>query len=290
MASYIDDDEAPPPYSAAVRGKKNQRKTIGSTTGTGSRAPPKPSSAQRHTSSSALGCNARQFPPAFSMYREDFWGKRYFIGQSRDCPLYAVVLHSGFSTESELVLHANVSGNSPPMATVDGILFSNSVSIVLPPRPGSQLPRAEEILEFYGSFTRVRSFSIETNAPSLNSHVGSRERFEWRHSSGPEVGSLGGQFSGWKLVRLSSNSSHVPDPQNPPRREGDVFGRSSDGSEIVAVWAWSSWSMPEVLHFKFLGSGADGSLGDRWAIMAVISALAIWNKERKQKRGGVGTA
>lgn len=63
---------------------------------------------------------------------------------------------------------------------------------------------------------------------------------------------------------------------------------SSDGREIVAVWAGAGMaSVSKVLRFRFLGTGADGSLGDRWAIMAVASALAIWNRDRRSNGNGV---
>jgi hypothetical protein len=42
-------------------------------------------------------------------------------------------------------------------------------------------------------------------------------------------------------------------------------------------------SMSKILSFRFLSSGANGALGERWAVMAVITALAIWDKERKAR-------
>ncbi|KAI0974829.1 hypothetical protein F4678DRAFT_457945 [Xylaria arbuscula] len=59
---------------------------------------------------------------------------------------------------------------------------------------------------------------------------------------------------------------------------------SSGRKEVVAVCAGTGmWSVTKVLYFRFLGAGADGSLGDRWAIMAVASALAIWNRDRRSR-------
>jgi hypothetical protein len=84
----------------------------------------------------------------------------------------------------------------------------------------------------------------------------------------------------------------------PGSANASFISRSSDGREVVAVFAGavSSISMSKstpmspmsnnnnkskVLRFRFLGTGADGSLGDRWAIMAVATALAIWNRDRR---------
>ncbi|KAI0427852.1 hypothetical protein F5Y09DRAFT_314977 [Xylaria sp. FL1042] len=162
------------------------------------------------------------------------------------------------------------------------------------------------------------SFSIETTASGR-----SREYFEWRHSSGVEVEALGGRHSGWKLVRVSlpapaiatplttmttttttpttptallplhrtvsspsSHSSSYPKRHRIGNSNHTLLGHSSDGKEVVAVCAGASMSVTKVLRFRFLGTGADGSLGARWAIMAVASALAIWNRDRRSRSGG----
>ncbi|KAI1179625.1 hypothetical protein F4777DRAFT_600420 [Nemania sp. FL0916] len=75
-------------------------------------------------------------------------------------------------------------------------------------------------------------------------------------------------------------------------------GYTSDGKEVVAVWAPGGGSVfaattkdeALLLRFKFVGAGADGSLGERWAIMAVASALAIWHRERRTRHAGLATA
>ncbi|KAK5631311.1 hypothetical protein RRF57_007025 [Xylaria bambusicola] len=127
------------------------------------------------------------------------------------------------------------------------------------------------------------SFSIETNASGR-----ARERFEWRHSHGFEVEALGGRHSGWKLVRMSNPPLSILHPSSlyaPLKRKysSNVLGQSSDGKEVVAVWSEVSWSLTKVLRFRFLSTGADGSLGDRWAVMAVASALAIWHRDRRSR-------
>ncbi|KAI0541710.1 hypothetical protein GGR58DRAFT_455900 [Xylaria digitata] len=121
-------------------------------------------------------------------------------------------------------------------------------------------------------------FSIETSASGR-----SRESFEWRHSSGVEVEALGGRHSGWKLVRVSLPPIHMGKNHH---HSNSALGHSSDGKEVVAVWAGANMSVSKILRFRFIGSGADGSLGERWAIMAVATALAIWNRNRRSRSGG----
>jgi hypothetical protein len=87
-----------------------------------------------------------------------------------------------------------------------------------------------------------------------------------RHSKGDEVGGLEASHQGWKLVRMSSETS----------------GTTSDGKEVVAVWSYAKKSISKSFKFQFLGSGADGGFGERWSIMAVITALQIWDQEQNK--------
>ncbi|KAI1817149.1 hypothetical protein GGS20DRAFT_575059 [Poronia punctata] len=195
----------------------------------------------------------RRFPPSFCLYYDE--QRRYFIGERKDRPLYAVSLGPARSSPSDLVLHNGPSEGSPQLAAVDHEAFSRSAMIVLPQRPGSRFTVANERLESAGSlslsFNKVMSFSIETAASGT---AGSREHFEWRHSSGPEVEALGGRHS---------------------------VNRSGDGREVVAVWTGGGISMSKKMRFRFLGTGADGSMGERWAIMAVSTALAMWSRDKR---------
>ncbi|KAI1740645.1 hypothetical protein F4680DRAFT_418744 [Xylaria scruposa] len=216
------------------------------------------------------------FPPAFCVYCQST--RHYIIGESHYLPLYAVSTHSSLSSKPDLVLYSGASEDTPPLAFVDHEPFSRSAGITLPARrQGSpSFPASHELLESGGPFTRTLSFDIETAASD-----GRREHFEWRHSSGVEIEALGGRHSGWKLVRLS--------PPGMSKRRNNR-GNNSTLGEVVAVWVATGMFMARVLRFQFLGSGADGSLGERWAVMAVASALAIWNRDLRVRNRGLATA
>ncbi|TRX92764.1 hypothetical protein FHL15_006438 [Xylaria flabelliformis] len=177
--------------------------------------------------------------------------RHYILGESRYLPLYAVSTHSSLSSKPDLVIYNGASEDAPPLAFVDHEPFSRSAGITLPARQGSHFPASHELLESGGPFTRTLSFDMRTAASD-----GRREHFEWRHSSGVEIEALGGR----------------------------------QHSEVVAVWVATGMFMARVLRFQFLGSGADGSLGDRWAVMAVASALAIWNRDPRARNRGLATA
>ncbi|KAI1388805.1 uncharacterized protein F4822DRAFT_429423 [Hypoxylon trugodes] len=207
----------------------------------------------------------RQFPTAFCMYTESRWSQRHWmLGEHQANPLYAVSLHSGLSGQPDVVLHSGPNEKLPPFAGAKRDGWGGAAKITFPTGLGSQ--ETVEKMEKGGSLTHPTfSFSIEVG-PGMW-----RETFEWRHTSGAAVKALDGQRSGWKLVRLAGGG-------------GAGFGAtSSDGKEVVAVWAWASASLTKVFKFQFLSSGANGALGDRWAIMAVITALKIWDRQRREK-------
>ncbi|KAI0837368.1 hypothetical protein F5Y06DRAFT_304756 [Hypoxylon sp. FL0890] len=226
----------------------------------------------------------RHFPRAFSMYRESSWTERKFsIGEHQATPLYTVTLHSGWSGQPDVVLHNGPSDQRPPLAGVKGNAWSTSATVTLRPIPGSGLDAAEEKMQVSGGFGHSTFvFSIEVGVGS----AARRETFEWRHSSGSAVKGLDARSSGWKLVRLATGA--------PGGVEGGNFVKggvtAGDGKEVVAVWAWASGSLTKKLKFQFLGSGANGVLGERWAIMAVITALRIWDKERRQRNQNAAAA
>jgi hypothetical protein len=123
---------------------------------------------------------------------------------------------------------------------------------------------------------------------------GEVEMFEWRRSRGNEVKQLGASRRGWKLVRLGSSNreqyrSDEDDESLPSYSSEDGKGERADSAvasgaigddEVVAVWARTGCltSLHDVGEFAFVGSGAGGELGQRFAVMAVMTALCIWQK------------
>ncbi|KAI0200598.1 hypothetical protein F4808DRAFT_460706 [Astrocystis sublimbata] len=258
---------------------------------------------------------SRMFPANFSLYRGRD-SRHFFIGEVQHVPLFAVSSYSAIMAVPDLVISSGPTEDAAPMAFVESIPFSRSAGITLPTRHGSIFPSALELLESSASpVSRTMSFDIETLSPG-----GRREHFEWRHSSGPEVEALAVEIwqgrqgmyehhSGWKLVRRvaaplrampggAGSVSWRQVTKSVRRRVSSVghgHGHSrdqshgqnhDDGREIVAAWVDGGMFMPRALRFQFLGSGADGGLGSRWAIMAVASALAIWNRRRRERERG----
>ncbi|KAI1761169.1 hypothetical protein GGR53DRAFT_469612 [Hypoxylon sp. FL1150] len=199
------------------------------------------------------------FPPSWNLYHTLSW-----------------------SGQPDLVLHRGPSDTLPPLAAgTGGVGVGRHSVIVLPALPNSRLDSSQELLlrvDEARKKWRVRfRFAIEVGPDPHTAWR--REVFEWRHSHGDAVSAfLDGAKAGWKLVRLADSSGD----------EGGgrlVWPRSSDGCEIVAVWAHARLSFTKVLKFRFLGSGATGALGDRWAIMAVMTALRMYQHNQRNRNG-----
>lgn len=138
------------------------------------------------------------------------------------------------------------------------------------------------------------------------------ETFCWRQSHGQEVKhvSKNKYVWGWKLVRLDSETStggggggaEEADPtivRSGGAGEGSSrvggggkryergLGESSDGKEVVAVWADNTRpSKNKLVRFEFLGAGRTGELGEVFEIMAVSSGMRIWQILRAGSSGG----
>ncbi|KAF5566113.1 hypothetical protein FPANT_14142 [Fusarium pseudoanthophilum] len=210
-------------------------------------------------------------PPIIRVSYESGWSKyslrrgfELFLDGPNDEPMYTLDFEKGL--RGDIVLHSGPSVDSPKLA-VSGMesYFDKEYLIRLPPISG--IAPQDQFLYWDSGLTTCFWFDTQVgHGPDQRI-----EGFEWRRSRGPEVESVGqSRRGGLKLVRLGST-------------EGHGYGYSSDGKEVVAVWAnarsFSSFSA--VGELQFLGSGATGELGQLWALMAVMSCMSIWQKEAR---------
>lgn len=250
---------------------------------------------RRSTSSVASGSSSpsslhpvatsRQFPATFNIYITNMFKSTYVLGERKDAPLYAVRMHSGLTSNPAVVLHAGPSARDDPAlagARCEST-FSRHSAITLPGLGGG--PPAREVMRAHcGWRSTSHTFTVEVDDADAPGGV-RREDFEWRRSHGGEVQQLGNRHAwGWKLVRLGRAATNgdgmgmgVGGGAVGGPRDERAEGTTSDGLEVVAAWVEDScccWS--KSARFRFLGSGLTGELGDRWALMAVITALRLW--------------
>ncbi len=152
-----------------------------------------------------------------------------------------------------MVLHSGPSEEAPPLASVSVHQWGGGMDINLP--PAQPQGSTQEAVVGSGWLNRSHTFSIETQGPKGLA----REEFSWAHKRGGALSRLGG--AGWQLTRASTG-------------------------EIVAVWAFAGMSMTKRFQFEFLGSAVGGMLGERFDVMTVISAIGMFERERRRKNNG----
>lgn len=270
-AHQANGEEPPPPYEE----RPPPRLPVPNKTTQQIPAPlPAPASAPQQAGRSTAPQVNRQFPPTFNLYRKGGFSRIHTLGVHQDQPLYAVYPHGGFSSEPDLVLHNGPSETSPPLATLIFDSWHRQMEVTLPPLRGAT---SEEAVRMPGFAHPVFEFKVHVNKPGGQGLV--YEAFEWRRSRGDAVGQLGGRSYGWKLVRLANNVL-------PGAGGGEI---TSDGREVLAVCTQNAYSMSKVWKFEFTGTGASGALGERFAVMAVITSLGIWLRESRRKNSSASS-
>ncbi|KAF5575254.1 hypothetical protein FPCIR_13247 [Fusarium pseudocircinatum] len=227
-------------------------------------------------------------PPILRVKYESGWSKfissssgmDLFLDGPNDEPMYTLDFENGL--DGDIVLHSGPSADSPKLAVSGRESSRSSEYLIRLPSLSGNAPQ-DELLYCDSELRRRFSFDIQVgHGPDQRV-----EGFEWRRSGGPEVKSVGqSRRRGLKLVRLGSTNtkekySSSEEDLHDGRTKGQGYGYSSDGKEVVAVWAntRSFSSSSGVGELQFRGSGATGELGQLWALMAVMSCMSIWQSD-----------
>nr|POF27641.1 hypothetical protein CFP56_71450 [Quercus suber] len=183
------------------------------------------------------------FPKAFNVYYDHskkLTNAVLQLGEHQAQPQYAVTVHTAWSGKATVTLHSGAEDSAPALGSAES----------------AGLGLTETTLSVASTHVSERMHvHHHRTSDSYTFAAGGAGRFEWRQSHGDDVRALGGYSWGWKLMRLD---------------EGD------GDDEVVAVLADNNKPGHKVARFGFVGSGAAGTLGDEWAIMAVLGALWIW--------------
>ncbi|RMJ09768.1 hypothetical protein BHE90_013887 [Fusarium euwallaceae] len=217
----------------------------------------------------------RGVPPVIRATYKKSWSKIIVrLGEPDQEPVYCLSLPQGFY--GKMIMHDGPDPDSPALGGAKPDGWRVDFNIQLPGIPGTNIGESVEILRHKNRKPERYWFGMQVGE-GANRHV---ERFEWRRSHGSEVKSVGESKWGWKLVRVGHN---VDDPNDEAEASGEEPDRpdgfTSDGKEVVAVWADSSisWkSMSKIGTFELRGSGRTGELGTQWAVMALLSCMCQW--------------
>lgn len=222
-----------------------------------------------------------RFPTEWTLFARNFQGSFGYtleLGIERDHPLFAVRLHSNFALfgRPAVVIHAGATKDGPRVGVVKDATLSplrpRDFNVLIPPAGETRMDDEDDSRNIK---IEVRAALLDVFPPhkfSVTAGYGDQantEAFEWRHSMGKEVTDLsGGMAAGWKLVRLGAAAAE----------EG-----SSDGLEVVGVWVTGRQNLKEAMKFRLLNSGANGVLGDTFSYAAAVTAVGMWDHERRKK-------
>lgn len=206
--------------------------------------------------------------------------KKFFIcGGREEDRICLVDVHTGYSCKPPLGsrpgvhLHRGPSPEDPVLAAAgDESRFSarvyaldNTSVILLPPledqKNNSQQVVNEPMQARSAGGAVSFGFSVEVG-PAMR-----RAKFEWvKEAKGEEVDGAEIKAGAYKLTRSLARSEG----------EGSVSSLKIPQPEVVAVLTfvnvWSS--LKHAFSLDFLGNGP--VLGERWALMAVMTALRLW--------------
>ncbi|EEP79683.1 predicted protein [Uncinocarpus reesii 1704] len=260
----------------------------------GSIPPPPYTPNQRHDKSlrcpvpmSQLSSLYRPFPATLTAYYQWKVTRVYHLGTSDNHKLFAVSVYAGISDKGPdrpcTVLHNGPSEKDHTLAVAGEPavwdMKSALSSISLPPLTSTEPDQTTSPTATEAAVTPVHEtmvpgvlddgktvifrFAVEVGHPKTGGYR--RETFEWRMLKEHELHDV---KHGFKLVRSHAGAEAAP---------LGVLGDDDGEIEVVAVAGWKRMlALSKPFNLQFMGSGQTGELGDRFAVMVVITSLRLW--------------
>lgn len=254
-------------------------------------------SSSRLTEAAAAFTGYRPFPPIMNLHANysgvlQAMTTHKLCGATPDDMLYLVEVHFGLTPRGPLhfgrgfYLRNGTSLKDPILAATGEVfrlpvlvsLFDPRTSVLLPPLDWDKNPRdkVQKIMSAISTKEHgvIFRFTVETGDKKLR-----REKFEWRklkdkeEATGTEKGSQYRLYSSASRPTGSSSgqasSSSAPPPVVPELDE--------EGEEVLAELRFTRlFSLTHLFTLELKGAGQTGELGDRWALMVVMTSLAIY--------------
>lgn len=272
-----DDGPAPPPYSEVAGDSHSQ-----STTQPGSTP---------NASPGTMLAPYRPVPSALDTYYQWKVTTTFLLGNDLNKQLFAIGVHTGMGGKGPgrpgVILHNGPTTNDPMLAAVNdenGNLLSLNSIITLAQSPGNASGEYYTEIMHAATSSGTATFRFSTEVEQKQGIR--REDFEWQKSKDEDKASVESPWKGgFKLMRLSRQSG-----KGASADEGTSQGSSGEVPEIVAIFAWNSnWSVMNPFKIEFRGSGQTGQLGDKFAVMAIITGLRLWwlKHQRRTSKDGI---
>lgn len=234
----------------------------------------------------------RPIPPVLKAYSSWNHLKSFNLCGAGGDALYVVELHTGYSGKPPLgarpgmLLHNGTSKEcqvvaaSGDVSQLAGRVYAlETESVILLPPAGAHAHQNSPLVT-----ERMHARTYNDNvAFSFGIEVGPgeklrREEFVWaKIKKGADPNAKDGGFRlVWPLSARSASQLAASSAVGGGSRSSQAV--ESEG-EVVAFleWASSSFSsLRRMFTLRYLGSGLSGSLGERWKLMVVMTALRLW--------------
>ncbi|KAK2010111.1 hypothetical protein LZ32DRAFT_607870 [Colletotrichum eremochloae] len=229
----------------------------------------------------------------------------FLCGASRKERLFLVEIHTGLSGKGPLgvrrglYLHNGTSNKDAIIAAAgDNSVFAgraytfNTATVVylplLEPRASTHSMDTETMRAGLAGDEVVFRFSIEVGEKQQ------RERFEWR-----KIQKGGGdaiKSGGFRLAQVSNRhkgTSTSRDVASSSAREGPLCPQTetaTDNAEVLALLSWPTGLSKLTNGFSLQLQGRAKSMGNRWSLMVVITALRLWELHVQSRTSKTGIA
>lgn len=223
------------------------------------------------------------FPTVFNIYsRSKYFMGRYILGEHQNEPFYLSVEHPHSANCPPVVLHAGVDDTWPLVGSAQWEKddFGRAFIVDIPSLLNPEGHYPQEMVEWQaGSTILANIFGNGTFRFSLKYGEDGQQVYEWRYSTSGVAKNVIKPKKAWILVRLDEGSAGNITTIKP----GASDPVDHDGCEIVAAWGTVDNSLSKVATFGFAGNGARGKLGEKWAIVAVVSFLVLFQWTQRVK-------
>ncbi|KAK2004476.1 hypothetical protein LX36DRAFT_676869 [Colletotrichum falcatum] len=234
--------------------------------------------------------------------------KSFFLcGASRDERLFLVEIHTGLSGRGPLgarrgmLLHNGTSSKDAVIAAAgDDSVFAgrayafNSATVVhLPPLEPRASVRGMDTEAMRAGLADggevVFRFSVEVGEKRQ------RERFEWRKIEKGGEGAAA-RSGGFRLTQVSSRHKGTAGASRDAAASGSAHGGGGaplcprTDAEVLALLSWPAGLSKLTSGFSLQLQGRATSMGDRWGLMVVITALRLWELNVQGRTSKTGIA
>ena len=248
----------------------------------------------------------RPFPPVMNLYA-NFSGVLSALTTHKLCGatesdfLYLAEVHFGCTPRGPLnfgrgfYLRNGTTTKAPILAAAGDEfrvpllvgLFNPKTVVMLPPLDMEKNPTGKVTETMRSTVDKGHGvgfrFVIEVGEEKLR-----REEFEWRKMAGKQDGGDKGMTGSWyTLLRLAPGCPAASSSKAPPLQLTD------EDCETVAELVFGNHVFSKhIFNLELKGAGLKGELGERWALMVVMTSLGLWwlRQFGKTHKGTVGAA